>query len=361
MEIQKISTLQDNKINSASTMTTMKIGDYLELTSLEDNKYQRSLQRLSFYEKLISDLLQDGVMPPISIVNTSEQISFEENASFDSSKKFLILDGLQRTNCLHECIRKINNKEAQDSKFKTEEEFREKKIYVEIWDKMDFDKLLYKMIVLNTGQKKMDYSHQLSILSTSIKDKLDADGISYKENPLEGADEKSLLSIVTITEGLASLINASPLKSKANAAEFLFNRFNHSDEDSSKSLDLISSESTYNILKWSVSELNDQLNKKYVAKNPFIDNDIFYISFMAALGFAYNKLGAEKFETSKEELLKKIEVTDDFLDITNFEYYYNKFTTGIGAKKRKLVFDAFRDYLTRGGDKIDWRTAYDLI
>lgn len=49
-------------------MTTIAIGDYLDLVSLKDNPYQRNILSSTFYKKLIDDLLHDTTMPPISIV-----------------------------------------------------------------------------------------------------------------------------------------------------------------------------------------------------------------------------------------------------------------------------------------------------
>lgn len=344
MEPEKSLTLFDSKIKCKSQMTLMTVEEYLNLTKLEGNIYQRDLQRLSFYQKLIEDLLNDGVMPPISIVK--------------QEKRFLILDGLQRTNCLHKCIELIEK--GEKSSFESVELFKQKEIYVEIWEEMTLESLLYKMIVLNTGQKKMDFAHQLEILSTSVQHKLKKDGISFNT---KAERRENLLNITTITEGLASFINGSPLKSKANAAEFLFNRFNSISEDVNASLNLVNDTETYELLKWTISELNSKLNKLYGDRNPFVVNDVFYVSFMASLGFSIKKIGYEKLEQKKNNLIAQLSKDIDVFNIKDYETYYNSFSTGIGTKKRKLVFDAFREYFIKGGgeDKIDWSLAYDLI
>lgn len=344
METSNSLILYDNRIKCQSQMTLMTIEEYLKITQLTNNVYQRDLQRLSFYQKLIEDLLNDGVMPPISIVKLEE--------------RFVILDGLQRTNCLHKCIELI--KKGEGKFFKSVESFNKKQIYVEIWEKMTLESLLYKMIVLNTGQKKMDFSHQLEILSTSIQHKLKEDGVCFSTNAEKYYDA---ISITTITEGLASFINGTPLKSKANAAEFLFNRFNSTNEDVNNSLSLVNDNRTYELLKWTVSELNRVLNEKYGERNPFVSNDVFYVSFMASLGFSIKKIGYEELDKKKNNLIEQLSKNIDVFNINDYETYYNSFSTGIGTKKRKLVFDAFREYFIKGGgeDKIDWRLAYDLI
>lgn len=80
----------------------MTVKDYLSIVSTEDNPYQRAVLKSSFYKKLIEDLLNDTTMPPISIVWTSN--IFDLSKDITPTEKCLIIDGLQRTNCLNICI-----------------------------------------------------------------------------------------------------------------------------------------------------------------------------------------------------------------------------------------------------------------
>lgn len=158
--------LYDNKIKGVSWLVKMTIGRYLEMVGMTANPYQRTLQSLSFYRKLIEDLLDDTTMPPISVVYPERNINFK--IGLQSDKKFIILDGLQRTNCILACLQIIESEKSK-GKIQTVEDFKSKLVYVEIWEKLDLQNILYKMVVLNTGQKKMDYGHQLDILSDSLK------------------------------------------------------------------------------------------------------------------------------------------------------------------------------------------------
>ena len=358
MKISKIGdkSLFDRRIMVHSWMSIMSIGNYLEMTNMKGNEFQRELQKLSFYNKLIADLLNDGLMPPISVVYTGENQDIENNA-LNSSKEFLILDGLQRTNCLLNCIEKIEH--GEKSAFKTKQDFLNKEIYVEIWGNMTLENILYKMIVLNTGQKKMDYDHQLDILSTSVSQRLTKDGVSFITKKEKSDDVKGKLQLSTITEGLASFINGSPLQSKRNAAEFLFSRFNSVDEGSQVSLDLINDEETYNILKWVLVDLNEALNDRYDSENPLIKYDVFFVSVLASMGYIYS-LKKYAIKEKMVYMINAINESPDFLDLASFEIFYNSFKTGIGTRKRKLIFDAFKDYfMTPYQDKIEWRLAYE--
>lgn len=350
--------LIDKKIKGKSWMVKMCIGDYLKMIDLDGNVYQRDLQSLSFYKKLIDDLLNDTTMPPISVVYPESVINFEDGLK--SEKKFIILDGLQRTNCLFQCIRLIED-EKQKTIFQDVNEFKEKEIYVEIWEKLELKNILYKMLVLNTGQKKMDYDHQLDILSSSIKDILDEYGIEYyvskDKKIIENKNDKYALS--TITSGLVSFISQAPIRNKKNAAEFLFNNFDIdlNSGDAEKTLDIINSEETYKYLKWVLLDFNNLLDEKYKDRNPLRRYDIFLISLLGCLGYCHSK--KPEILKNKIEKLEKSFVGEDPIKLNQFEVIYNSFKTGIGDKRRRFIFGSLRRYfLDEYIDDFSWEKEY---
>lgn len=351
--------LIDKKINGVSWMVKMTIGDYLKMIDMDGNVYQRDLQSLSFYKKLIDDLLNDTIMPPVSVVYPECDINLKKG--LNPNNKFIILDGLQRTNCLLQCIKLINDGK-KECIFKTVKEFEAKEIYVEIWEKLDLKNILYKMLVLNTGQKKMDYDHQLDILSTSVRAELENYNIKYyiskDKKKIENKQDNYALS--TITSALVSFISQIPIRNKKNAAEFLFNNFelDLNSGDGEKTLDLINSEETYKYLNWVLVDLNSLLDEKYGAENPLKRYDTFLIALMGSLGFCYAK---------KPELLKrKIKVLEesfvieaDPIKLKQFEIIYNEFKTGIGDKRRRFIFDSLNRYfLNDVYDEFIWEKEY---
>lgn len=356
--------LIDRKIDGKSWMTTIKIKDYLKIISLDDNPFQRNLLKSTFYKKLIDDLLNDTVMPPISIVWPEKEFSIDYMSELE--KKCLIIDGLQRTNCLFICKNLLEKGGAGDFYFRDVDVFLEKEIYVEVWEKLDLKKMLYKMVVLNTGQKKMDYSHQLDILNDSVKEKLDEYGVSYlttKEKNEEGND-KSKFTLAAITEGLVSYINKFPMSGKRSAADFLFENFNVALESNTENeiLSIINDDKTYENLKWALVDFNNLLSDKYGINNPLKRYDVFLIGLLAALGFSYNKY-PERLSENKERLLDMLKSEDhDPLKIEEYTVFSQKFKSGIGEKRRKMVFEAFKYYFTSKPEIeeiIEWGEAYD--
>ena len=352
--------LNDNRINGKSWMISTTIGDYLTMVTLEDNPYQRSILNLKYYAKLIEDLFYDTAIPPVSVVIDSTDLKIKEGVELTG--KLFIIDGLQRTNCLMHCVDVIT-RDKKKGVFESIEDFKKKVIYVEVWEKIEFKNILYKMIVLNTGQKKMDYSHQLDILNTAFYEKLKEDGI--RPIPKTEKDDnpnlrKNFFILADVTEGLVSFINRYPISGKKNAAEFLFERFNvgyesHEDDDSLKN---VYDDQTYEYIKWILTTFSNKLDTLYPENNPLKKYNAFLIGFFASLGFAHNK--------DPEHLKKKIKILEaiggeDPLKIGLFEQYYNKFKTGIGEKRRKYVYETFRDFFLSSEliDQLAWDETHE--
>ncbi|MDG5472407.1 hypothetical protein P6709_11690 [Jeotgalibacillus sp. ET6] len=353
--------LIDKKIDGKSWLVKMKIRDYLQMVDIESNQYQRNLQNLSFYNKLINDLLDDTTMPPISVVYPENAIDFKEGLRID--KKFIILDGLQRTNCILECRDRII-KGKSNGIFRDLDSFYEKLIYVEIWEKVDLKYILYKMVVLNTGQKKMDYGHQLDILSDSVKEKLQEKNIAYittKERISDGKKEGHF-ELSNITQALVSFINGSPIPSKKNAAEYLFERFNINMDEESSGISLITNDATYEYLEWVLVKFNALLNEKYKNDNPLEKYEIFIISLFASIGYCQKKdpINLSNKIRILEERFTKI---DDPLDMKIFIHYYASFKTSIGDKRRRFIYETFRDFFLSSSaiDKLNWEYSYDRV
>ena len=357
--------LQDKKINGKSRIVKMKIGDYLKITSIHTNEYQRSIQSPSFYKKLRQDLLDDTVMPAISVVYPEKNLDLSKGLSID--KKFIILDGLQRTNSIMECIKLLEQGKSQGV-IKDVDTFNNKEIYVEIWEELDLKYILYKMVVLNTGQKKMDYEHQLDILSESLEPMLNQNGIKYikrKDEPnyTIPVDEETY-KLSNITTGLVSFISGKPSSGKKNAAEFLFDRFNLSIEveDDKNTLNLIDNDETYEILLWVLTDFDKKLTEHYgIEKNPLRKYDVFLSSLLGGMGNVFSQK-PEKFKMKFEQLKELMETSSDPLRIQAFEVSYNSFKTGIGQKRRRFIYETFKHFFNMSSsDRLEWELIQDEI
>lgn len=152
---------------------------------------QRKTQDKKFYARLERDILDHCLMPAITIafVNPNFEICSEAKISeyiLEHISSGYILDGIQRLNTL---------KRASDS-----ERFDgEQSLYINVIISPSEDKLLYRMITLNNGQKPMTPRHQIEILTQELFDFNDV-SISVQsekeraENLIKGSFDLSDLS-----------------------------------------------------------------------------------------------------------------------------------------------------------------------
>lgn len=136
-------------------------------------EFQRNTLKKEYYERLKSDIIDGCIMPPITIAFDEENLFTkvdEENVEVliaENIKKGFILDGIQRLNTINEA--------SEDPNF-NENHF----LYASIIISDSMNKLLYRMIILNNGQKPMSARHQIEILVGKTIDKLNLDE-EYKQ------------------------------------------------------------------------------------------------------------------------------------------------------------------------------------
>lgn len=203
MSITIYNIAKDNVINS---YVGIGISDYRFTL---DNVYplinrfdaQRKFLDNKFYERLERDILKGCLMPPITLafvedkidIKTPEQITAYVN---ENISKGFILDGIQRLSTLHRASQKPGFEEN-------------KEIFFNVIISDSKDKLLYRMITLNNGQKGMTPRHQIEILTQEL---FDFTKLTHKvqtekeksENPIKGA-----FSLGDISKGYIAFLTAN--------------------------------------------------------------------------------------------------------------------------------------------------------
>ncbi|MGX9278324.1 hypothetical protein ACWXWL_11415 [Pantoea ananatis] len=168
--------LEDKRVDCLSIVHTTKLFEYLEFA---ERAYKdkggiygqraplKTKTAQTIRERMVSDIIEGAVLPPIVIGvivdgNTYEQIrkvsddkSFETlNETIDKSS-LSIIDGMQRTTAFLEAV-------------KEKDEVKNKKIRIEYWFSKNMNSLIYRMLVLNTGQVPWDIKRQLDTIYDSI-------------------------------------------------------------------------------------------------------------------------------------------------------------------------------------------------
>lgn len=125
---------------------------------------QRKILDAKFYERLERDILKGCMMPPITLAFVLDTVEIERISNdMGDLEQFInshinegyILDGLQRLNTL----KRASAKEGFPWN---------KTILLNIIIAQNEDKLLYRMITLNNGQKQMSPRHQIEILTQEL-------------------------------------------------------------------------------------------------------------------------------------------------------------------------------------------------
>jgi hypothetical protein len=123
---------------------------------------QRKLLDSKFYKRLERDILSGCLMPPLTLAFVSSEIkisSVKELSDYvhENISHGFILDGIQRLNTL--------DRASQNSNFNPE-----RPIFFNIIIAGNKDKLLYRMITLNNGQRGMTPRHQIEMLTRELFD-----------------------------------------------------------------------------------------------------------------------------------------------------------------------------------------------
>ena len=155
----------DEVINSYVAMgkTTYKVTLDKLYPLINRFEAQRKLQDKKFYKRLQRDLVEGCIMPPITVafvdkenIDLSKVKDFEVFVNNNIDKGY-ILDGMQRLNTLKSASKDEGFDDAGIA-------------YVNVIVADNQDKLLYRMITLNNGQKPMTPRHQIEILTSEMFD-----------------------------------------------------------------------------------------------------------------------------------------------------------------------------------------------
>lgn len=140
---------------------------YLDIVGERFGEYsiQRKRETHKAYRRLKTDIIEGALLPSITLSvrhHLVEEITknFDDNVALEHllSRHDVvdILDGLQRTYILSD-IR------SENIQFKSGQE-----LLLEFWLEPEISKLIYRMIVLNSGQKAMSMRHQVELLFLSL-------------------------------------------------------------------------------------------------------------------------------------------------------------------------------------------------
>lgn len=286
---------------------------------------QRKIQSKKFYSRLAEDIIKGCIMPPLTLAfiednglkfKNKDNMFFEKYINSNINKGF-VLDGIQRLTILKEASLNPNfNSKAP--------------IFFNVLICPSYDKLLYRMITLNNGQKPMTMRHQIEIL-LGDRESFEGDGIkilSEREavgKAARGSFKKSnfIDAYLAFISNTTDIDNKKIIESKLN--ELLASRIMESGASSTtvEFSDVISLVAKFSqdqsIQKWFKNENN--LIGFSVAMR---DSDIFNLIYN------FNQVDFKKQAESFEEMFKCANVSQ--IRVSNYRrrmafYYFKNLST----------------------------------
>lgn len=169
--------LEDNRVQCLSGLGQIETKEYLELVNevYRDNggiAGQRAPLKtktgINIRKRMIDDIKRGGILPPIVIGAVVLAETFEQARRCHTNQEFAdllrsvprsslsIIDGMQRTTALQTAFNDSDS--GRFSAF----------IRIDLWLAKSIDSLVYRMLVLNTGQVPWDIKRQLETIYKQI-------------------------------------------------------------------------------------------------------------------------------------------------------------------------------------------------
>lgn len=386
MAIKVLGTTKDLRSNTPVVYCQMSIPDYLEIVGNDFGNFsiQRRRETHKAYQRLSNDIRDGALLPSITLAVKPEFVSDifphldnEERILMELSKpgRVDILDGLQRTYIMYDLNMTGHIFNEQQS------------ILVEFWLEEDIKKLIYRIIVLNAGQKPMSIRHQVELLFMSLKTSIEQqipDLQIYTERDTTRRRRSRKFPLSVVVSAYQAHITASSELQKEN---IIANRMQIEAALDSSEHEI--SEQFFSFIKYLqiYSQLDDEIYRIYQSVDPDIDlpdpieqteyslpssnsrnihwlaTENVFVSFFAAIAqFTSSdlpdnvRLKTERLDRSLAALLGRLKASPAGLDPMDLETFdklrmgNNPRKVNVGTATRKLLVNGFKEYFREEGD-----------
>lgn len=361
--------IYDKRTACWSYMTTMTVRDYLDLAS-EAHAAQGGLtgQRgvmatttaKRIRDRMVEDLKKGATLPPVVIgaVLAPDDFSALRPVSAGASLDFLpedrsnlsIIDGMQRTAALQEA-------------YADQPKIGESKVRVEFWLTDNVRAMIYRMLILNTGQVPWTISRQLSVVYAPLLAEIvervpDIDKVSTPDQPGRRVGPAQYSSDALVELYIAFSLRKTGVDTK-EALSDEFSRLDFVDNLANEGFQ----EQFYGVLSM-LSQL-DKAFSRYDGEDGFpggrfiFDRQPARIGFIVALGIAIlGRPGADRpqaertarmqqLKQSAHDLIYRLANLDashlrDFLKTDVLEELLDKRVGQVGRYERGVFADAFK-------------------
>lgn len=318
MELQMYDIVYDKVINSYYLTVGVTYSYAIEKFVPLINKlnFQRNPLRKTFYKRLEEDIVKGCIMPNITLaINIQGEMPEIQEISDEYIRQNIenafVLDGIQRLNTMQRiCM---------------EKEFPyDQKLYCNILICNSMDRLLYRMIILNNGQKPMTARHQIEILAANIFDfdNLPILAVTEKSSKMKKENEEYMSKEILIKGYLAYISNSINIDNQ----KIIESKMNELIADQIMESNIPQKNGEY---KDVMNLINNMLHNEYLCNWFKVPNN--FIGFSAAMHNEFSLLKDVE-EGMLEEGIKTFEEAFSALDVSKIK---------LGIARRKLVYDYF--------------------
>ena len=360
MDLEILGKTKDIRTNTDIIYGQMSVSNYLELIGTNYDQYgiQRRKEKHRAYSRMKEDIKAGALLPAITLaVNQNSVYDIKGLIEKDDLKSlkeklqtpgiFSILDGLQRTYILTEL---------------SEEKFSFKvgqKLLLEFWVEPEPKHLIYRLIILNAGQKPMSLRHQIELLFMSLSDKLkqNIDKLDiFKETEERRRSKPGQFPFERLVTSYQSFLWKTPELNKNNIVAQ--NMMEESVWDSSEEKINETFQQFNNYLKDYV-DIDFLTFKKYISdanKYNWLASENVMNSFFAAISDFGTSSGRMIRINESIKKLKHSLSTDDG-DPLGLEVYFSIVQgfpirkINVGVATRRLLLTAFKEYFREEGEK----------
>ncbi|GCL37895.1 MULTISPECIES: hypothetical protein [Sphaerospermopsis] len=363
MQVKIIGKAKDLRTNTDILYAQLSIQDYLDLVgdNFDDYEPQRKREKYKAYERMKVDIMNGALLPSITLAVKPELVSDilpivqkddrqELERALSKPGQVNILDGLQRTFILKDIAK-------EDFDFNSEQ-----KLLVEFWLEGNIRNLIYRIIVLNAGQKPMSMKHQIGLLFITLNDTLKdeiPDIEIFKEKESARRKKARKYPLDRIATAYQSFITKSPETQRQNVvAQKLVEEeiLDSTEEQLGEQFDAFK-----NYLKI-YADLDVEVSRIYIGNaDKEIPNGIKWFgeesvmnSFFAALALVSSN-NSERVQKALDTLLKLLRDTKENDDplalekLQELESGFNPRKVSLGFAKRKLLTNGFKEYFREAG------------
>ncbi len=281
--------------------------------------FQRSPLRKSFYKRLENDILSGCIMPNITLaINVNRELPNE----CDLSEKYIesnlnnafVLDGIQRLSTME----RIKDNIAFP---------KDRIIYCNILICNSMDRLLYRMITLNNGQKPMTARHQIEILASNIFDfdNIPILAITEKESKNKGKTDDAMNKDILIKGYLAYISNSINIDNQ----KIIESKMNELIADQIMDSNIPQKKGEF---KDVICFINEQLENEILNNWFKVPNN--FIGFSAAMNKTFSYLK----NISTQNIAASVDIFEEAFSALNVS------KIKLGMSRRRLVQNFFENY-----------------